>query len=269
VRGDGTFTLTNVAPGSYTLTVASRAAFGRGGRGDAMDPEIGSIPLTVTGEDLTGIQVVTTKGATLSGTVVAAQGSSTTLPMAGIQITTQSVPLGRGPASATARVESNGTFTLRGLLGPRVIRVAGVPQNWMLQSISINGTDVTDRVFEFTGDQELRGARVTFTDRVTEVNGSVASGSPAPDYTVVVFPEDSAKWTFPSRYVRSGRPDQKGLFRIRALPPDDRYLAVAVDYVEEGEAGDPEFLERIRANATRFALGEGETKALELKLVQR
>ena len=38
--------------------------------------------------------------------------------------------------------------------------------------------------------------------------------------------------------------------RIRALPPDDRYLAVAVDYLEEGEAGDPEFLEQIRASAT-------------------
>jgi hypothetical protein len=140
----------------------------------------------------------------------------------------------------------------------------------MVQSITINGTDVTDRVFDFTGEQDLRGARVTVTDRVTEVNGTVAaSNKPVPDYTVVVFPEDDTKWAFPSRYVRSGRPDQKGVFRIRALPPDERYLAVAVDYVEEGEAGDPEFLERIRSSASRFALGEGETKALELKLVTR
>ena len=269
VRQDGTFTLTNVAPGSYTLTVASRA-FGRGRGGNGADPEIGSIPLTVVNEDLTGIHVVTTQGAALSGTVVAAQGSSTPLPTSAIQITTQPVPFGRSPGGGTARVETNGTFTLRGLLGRRVIRVTGLPQDWMLQSITINSTDVTDRVFDFTGEQELRGARVAVTDRVTEVNGTVASGNqPARDYTVVVFPEDDTKWAFPSRYVRSGRPDQKGLFRIRALPPDERYLAVAVDYVEEGEAGDPEFLERIRASATRFALGEGETKALELKLVQR
>ena len=270
VRQDGTFTLTNVAPGSYTLTVASRA-FGRGGRGGGGgEPEIGSIPLTVANEDLTGIQVVTTQGTTLSGTVVAAQGSSTPLPTSGIQVTAQSVPFGRGPGSGTARVEANGAFILRGLLGSRVIRVAGLPQDWMLQSITINGADVTDRLFEFAGEQELRGARVTVTDRVTEINGTVASGGqPARDYTVVVFPEDTTKWAFPSRYVRSGRPDQKGLFRIRALPPDERYVAVAVDYVEEGEAGDPEFLERIKSSATRFSLGEGETKALELKLVER
>jgi hypothetical protein len=270
VRSDGTFTVTNVAPGSYTLTVAS-GGFGRGRRRDTgVEPEIGSMPLTVTNEDLTGVHVVTTQGATLSGTVVAAQGATTPLPTSRIQVTTQPVPFGRNPGGGTARVEANGTFTLRGLLGSRVIRVSGLPQDWMVQSITINGTDVSDRVFDFSGEQELRNARITVTDRVSEVNGTVATGNqPARDYTVVVFPEDNTKWPFPSRYVRSGRPDQKGLFRIRALPPDERYLAVAVDYVEEGEAGDPEFLERIRASATRFALGEGETKALELKLVSR
>ena len=269
VRRDGTFTLTNVAPGSYRLTVASRLPGRRGGRGGDSEGEIASVPLTVGNEDLSGIQVATSKGATLSGVVVAAQGSSVKLPTS-MQITTQAVPFARGVGTATARIGTDGAFSLIGLLGSRVIRVEGLPQDWMLQSITLNGTDVTDRVLEFAGNQELRGARVTVTDRVTEVNGSVASGNqPARDYTVVIFPEDSTKWAFPSRYVRSARPDQKGLFRIRALPPDDRYLAVAVDYVEEGETGDPEFLEEIRASATRFALGEGETRALELKLVER
>ncbi len=274
VRQDGTFTLTNVAPGSYTLTVATRRPGRRGGRGaetaGTSEDEIAVIPLTVGTEDVGGVQVATSKGATLSGTVVAAQGSSIALPTSGIQVTAQAIPLGRGFGFGSARVESNGAFTLGGLLGPRVIGVTGLPQNWMLQSITVNGDDVADRIVEFTGSQELRGARVTVTDRVTEVNGSVTDGNQAArDYTVVVFPEDSARWKFPSRYVKSGRPDQKGLFRIRALPPEDRYLAVAVDYVEEGEAGDPEFLEQISAGATRFALGDGETRMLELKLVQR
>ena len=44
---------------------------------------------------------------------------------------------------------------------------------------------------------------------------------------------------------------------------------VAVDYLEEGEGSDPEFLEQIRASATRFALGDGETRALDLRLVAR
>ena len=69
---------------------------------------------------------------------------------------------------------------------------------------------------------------------------------PAADYTVVVFPEDATKWSPPSRYVKSARPDQQGLIKIVGLPPDDRYLAVAVDYLEEGGAADPEFLDLIK-----------------------
>ena len=119
------------------------------------------MPLTVGNEDIAGVQVVTTKGATLSGVVVAAPGSTAPLPMGGIRLRRRPFPSLAGTAAGMARVESNGTFTLAGLLGPRVIRVAGLPQEWMLQSITVNGADVTDRVLEFTGNQEFRGARVT------------------------------------------------------------------------------------------------------------
>jgi hypothetical protein len=59
------------------------------------------------------------------------------------------------------------------------------------------------------------------------------------------------------------------LFKIRALPPDEQYLAVAVDYLEDGEGGDPEFLEQIKERATQLLLGEGEVKALNLRLINR
>jgi hypothetical protein len=86
---------------------------------------------------------------------------------------------------------------------------------------------------------------------------------------VVVFPEESSKWSFPSRHLRSGRADQDGLYKIRGLPGEERYLAVAVDYLEEGEANDPQFLEQMRDRATSFSLGDGEVKAMDLKLVVR
>ena len=108
VRQDGTFTLTNVAPGSYTLTVASRPFGRRGGRGGDIEGEIASIPLAVVNEDVTGIHVVTTKGATLSGVVVAAQGSSAPLRRAASRSRRRPCPLDAAPglerrASRTAR----------------------------------------------------------------------------------------------------------------------------------------------------------------------
>jgi hypothetical protein len=85
----------------------------------------------------------------------------------------------------------------------------------------------------------------------------------------VLFPEDAAQWVFPSRRVRMVRVDQNGVFRARSLPPGERYLAVAVDYLEQGEFQDPAFLERMRGRATAFSLTEGENKNVDLTLVER
>ena len=56
---------------------------------------------------------------------------------------------------------------------------------------------------------------------------------------------------------------------IEAFPPGERYLAVAVDYLEQGEFQDPLFLERMRGRATAFSLTDGENKNVDLTLVER
>src|SRR3989442_2429121 len=78
VRRDGSFTLSNVSPGSYTL-VANAPPFGA----DAT-PETASMPLTVGNEGLGGLQLVTGRGATVSGRSVAAEGSSGSLTTEGL-----------------------------------------------------------------------------------------------------------------------------------------------------------------------------------------
>jgi len=42
-----------------------------------------------------------------------------------------------------------------------------------------------------------------------------------------------------------------------------------VDFLEDGEHNDPEFLERMREMAQSFPLGTAEARTLELPLVQR
>ncbi len=228
------------------------------------------MPLSVGNEDLTAVTLVTGKGATISGTVVAAQGAGTRIPTSGIQITTQS--LSPQPAFARpARVEADGTFVLSNLFGLRVIRVNGLPQNWVLKAVMIGGVDVSDTPMDFKSTQDFKDAQIILTDKITEVNGKVAGAATGAvlDYTVVIFPEDEMKWAGPSRYIRSARPDQQGMFKIRSLPPNARYLAVAVDYLEEGEANDPEFLAAMKAKASTLSLGDGESKAVDLKLITR
>ena len=261
VRRNGAFSLSNVAPGSYTLLVSPR------GRGGAVN-EVAMMPLTVGSEDLLDLYVSTTNGATLSGSVTAA-GSMSALPTGSLQITTSSfIP---GLAGRPTRVDDDGTFTLTGLFGSRLVRVAGLASQWMVQSIVLGGIDVTDEPIQFRPNEDVEGLRITLTDRVTEIIGKVGTsrGEPSFDYTVVVFPENETRWGPPSRYVQSARPDQDGQFTIRALPADESYLAVAVNYLENGEAADPRFLEQMRGRAEQFSLGEGETRALDLNLIER
>jgi hypothetical protein len=286
VRADGSFSIANVSPGNYTLMAVAGPGGGRGGGGGFAiriggpggpgidDIELASMALSVGNEDVTGLTLVTSKGASLSGNVVAAEGSVAKLSTNQIQIMAQPAngqflpgPLGSRPA----RVEADGTFVLTGLTGQKFIRVNGLPQEWTLKAVILNGTDVTDSALEFRGSTDNSGLQIIVSDKVSDVNGKVttARGDLTRDYTVVVFPDDPARWAFPSRFVKTARADQQGQFRIRALPAGDRYLAVAVDYLEDGEGTDPQFLEQIRDRATRFSLGEGESKGIDLKIVNR
>jgi hypothetical protein len=273
-RNDGTFTINNVVPGSYVLNAMNGrpGQFGGGPFGGAnLEMEVAMLPVTVGTEDLTGVVVVTGPGGTLSGTVAVAQGSAGKLPLDSIQINSQALQPERGLFARPARVAADGTFRATNLFGPRLIRVLGLPPTWTLKSIVVGGVDVTDSAIDFRSGAEIKDAQIILTDRVTEVTGQAATGDgvPARDYTVVVFPDDETKWTGTSRYIRSARPDQQGLFKLRGLPPGNAYLAVAVDYLEDGEANDPEFLADMKLRATKLSIGEGDTRSVDLKLIAR
>jgi hypothetical protein len=278
IRSDGSFMLSNVAPGSYTLMATTGGPALRTGGGEI---EMGTLPITVAADDVTGVTVVTGRGATLTGTVVAVQGSSATLAKTALQVTAPIVGgglaafpgLGGGAgAFGGRRVGEDGAFTLTNLFGPRLIRLTGLTQDWMLESVIVDGRNVTDQPMEFALNGDITGARIVLTDRVTEVSGSVTAAdgkASSRDFTVIVFPDDEARWAAPSRYVRTARPDQQGLFKVRALPAHDRYLAVAVDYLEQGEETDGELLAALKGQAATFRLRSGDTATLNLKLVPR
>ena len=265
VGADGTFTLSNVAPGSYALTALSGNP-----RNPSPDSERGSAPIAVAGEDLTDVTVVTSRGATLIGTVGGGWGRAAQPEVRGLQVTAQPVPFDGSLRTRPARVDTDGTFTLTSLFGPSLIRVSGLSKEWVLEAVLVAGSDVTDTPFDFRPNEQVN-AEIVLTDRITQLSGTVSGrdGALSSDFTVVVFPEDDRKWTPPSRYVKSARPDQQGLVKIVGLPPNDRYLAVAVDYLEEGGAADPRFLDQIKNRATRFRLGEGASATVDLKLVER
>jgi hypothetical protein len=257
---DGSFRLTNVPSGDYMLVART------GGRDQQ---EFGSMPIGVGSSDLSGVTIATSRGATAQGQVVIGPGSTSTFNPASVRVTGLSVDptMDFGPGGGSARVNDNLTFELRGLSGTRLIRTAGLPTGWSLQAVIVEGVDVTDTPIDFGAVRTVEGIHVVVTDRQTVVAGAVtdARGSAVSNYVAVLFAEDAARWGFQSRFVASARPDQEGRFRVTGLPPG-RYLAVALDWIEDGGWTDPEVLERLRPLAASVTLGEGETKALNLNV---
>jgi len=270
IQSDGSFTIANVAPGSYLLNARSGGRGGRGGRGvtiDATALEIGSLPITVGDGDVTGVTISMTRGASIAGTVVTEGTSQITL--ANLRVTARQIRDAPGQSFNASGVSANGAFQLSTLTGTVALRVENVPSQWMVKSIVVGPTDVTDGAFELRGTEQLTNARIVLTDRVSELNGTVTvRNQEAKDSSVVVFAADAALWTFPTRFVRMARTDAQGHFTLRGLP-GGTYLVAAVDYLEEGEWQDPEFLERLREPATRVSVRDGETKTVGLQLLAR
>src|SRR5262249_37566638 len=128
--------------------------------------------------------------------------------------------------------------------------------------------DVTDDDLDVKAGENITGVDVELTSRTATISGVVTAdgGGPAKDYTVIVFAADSRRWKASSRYLRIGRPDQDGRFKVPGLPAAD-YSVIAVDRIEvPGQWTDPEFLQRLSPKATTVTVMEGETRTMELRL---
>ena len=280
----GHFQLEGVPPGSFTLRAQTRRQVSI-----PFDPvaqrftaapvlpamETAVLPVNVDG-DLGGLTVTTSPGGTIDIAIVKDQGVTAALPenvRVSIQMsdrTQLSLMVGERSAVTASSVSLLGRGTLT-LSAPARVSVEGLPAAWALKAVLLENEDVTDRAIEVR-DSQPKTVRVVLTDRVTAVAGSVAApladNSSASQANVLVFADDEKRWTYPSRFIRSVRAD-RGRFEVTGLPPGTEYRAIAVDYLEDGEEYDADFLKTLRERATRFSLREGEQTAIDLRLVQR
>jgi len=285
---DGKFTLSGVAPGEYSLQAQSLAALmsaasqamsmiggGEGGTAapapQAMEREFATATVTVAGEDITGLTITGTRGAKASGRL-SFEGGGKPENLASLRLIAASTdPDNAGAASSAfgrSSVKESGDFEIDGLVGGRVFRFANLPKGWHLKSITHDNEDITDKGFEFKPGDDENGFEIVMTNRTQVITGSVTNekNEPVKEYTVVVFPEDQSKWTVTAtRWRSAARPDQQGQFKIADLPPG-RYLAIALEYIPEGEWMDPEWQARTARKAVAFTLQEGATQTLDLKL---
>jgi hypothetical protein len=256
VTTDGTFTIRNVVPGSYKLTLRTAA--------DPERPaEFAATTIHFTGDDLTGIQIVTAPGATLRGRVLTENGETLARDQ---KITIAARPLdpsrsAPGPLQDNGRVREDGTFEVAGVQGPVRITATGLPAGWYLRSVSYEGKDIADTPLDVRGGQQLEGVSVLLTKTLPEVRGTLLDQKGhVPEGSVVLFPEEASLWAEESRLIKRIRPDAAGTFAFRQVIPGN-YLVAAVEYVRDGEFHDPAFLEGLREHARRVRVDDGAAPA--------
>jgi hypothetical protein len=265
---NGTFSFNQVSPGSYTLTVRVGGEFGpgrsRSGSEGQDDSEFAMVPITVAGEDLANVRVVTGKGLTISGVVIAEGGPLPTDQPLRVMIT-PGEPDGMMMTARPSTVEAGGRFQIEGVIGEGRVNLMGLGRGWMLKAVDYKGANVTDKPVEFASDGGP--LRIVVTNRVPILSGTVTSGNGAPltDYEVLIFTTDTTVWERPGRQVRVARADQQGGFKVEGLPAGDYYVA-AFSSLEDDSRTSPEVLARARSVAQQVTLVEGQTRSVSLKL---
>jgi hypothetical protein len=276
VNNEGAFTFTGVAPGDYVLEVRPRP-MPRGQNQAPADPEFAFVPITVSGGDLSGLRIVTGKGATLSGRVVF-DGAP---PERGTRVrvvpqsadSSRNVPVFGREGSGDGVVGADGSFRVDGIAGPVFLRITldggrgDLAQRYMTRSVLIDGIDVADIPFDPAGRASVTGISMVITDKVTEVSGVVADsgGRPLEGTSVLIVPDSLPSGISSTRYVRLLQADANGKFNVRAMPAG-RYAAMAFAALDAGHQYDPSVIQRARQFGKSFSMREGDSVTLDLRI---
>jgi hypothetical protein len=290
----GKFTFTGVPPGHYMLTAQARirnagaplptpvAPVAPAGAAPPLPmpmPQPATLwamtPIDVAGGDISNLTINLQPGLSISGRVVfEASGPAPPVETSRTRLSLSHAgpalfDMGLPNTVATA----DGTFVINGVV-PGQYRLSGSapsrpgPQGgpWVLKSIVAHGHDTLDAGFEVPGS-DVTGVVVTFTDRVTDLSGTLfdENGAPTRELSVLCFSTDRTFWTPQSRRVRIVRPQADGKFRFNQWVPGEYYLVAVMDG-DQIDLGDRNGLEQIAAVALKVTLAEGERKVQDLKL---
>ncbi len=229
-----------------------------------------SFRLRVEDRDVEHVDLTLVPGALVEGRLVL-DAVHTRKPPRGFAGLRVRAPLKDGSLSGealTGDVQANGAFTIRGVMsGGHVIAVEGLPDDWVLKSVTWRGQDVTDDGIYVASGQTFADLRVTITDATTELSGLVhdRSGAAVAEATVLIIPASPQFWTETSRRLRRVRTDSAGRYRVRGLPAGEYHAVASVD-LDDSRLPDREVLQALSEAGVAISLKELASLTADLPL---
>ena len=264
-----------VPSGPNGLVYMTRSSF-TAGRFENARAMTGRASVVVAGQDVLDVTVQLRGAASLYGRVIVDEDPRLkSAPPASLPFRAE--PANGDPRLGLPRVEGPTTnpasdqFEIHGLQPGRYLVRANLQAPWVIKSITLNGKDITETPIDATSGQDF-SVVATITNAGATVSGVASDrlGQPAAGAAVLLFPVDPGGWSnfglWPRR-IKTMSASNSGTFQFAAQPAGDYYvIALPRDEIDAWQA--PGFFKSAAARATRVTVGWGESKALDLRVVE-
>jgi beta-lactamase regulating signal transducer with metallopeptidase domain len=260
---NGTFQISDVAPGLYTLRsvpsgmIAAAAIMGLSiGYG-------GSLDISVKDENIEGAVLRLEPGIEVEGSVRFEDGGALSARPA-----MAFTPADESAAGAPMPLQPDGTFRSMPLAaGGYRLNVMGLPDGSYVKSATYGSQDVTQSLINVvSGGGRLE---IVVSPKAAAVTGSLRNekGEPASRILVTAWPR-SPNPGRSDRGVRTASTDQSGSFRIGGLAPGEYYVAAWED-IDAAVARDLGFLSAFTSQAVTLDLRESSVRRADVKMVPK
>lgn len=213
----GNFQISGVASGNYTVNASS---------GQDEQQRIAETPITVSGGDVTRLDLVLVSPVKLSGRIVF-EGAASLQPGRGIVWLHPIVE--RGHQFGAGEIRKDNTFVVGGLTpGAYTILVTSLAGDSYLASAHLGNTDVLKDGLRIDGSPSAATLELTINPNGAGVEGWVTKAQkPVAGAAVHIEPTDPAKGRKLAQ--TDAETDQYGYFALHGLPPGEYVLSAEPD----------------------------------------
>jgi len=267
VHADGTFDITGLTPGEWTLVLCQ---YGQ--------PEtLGRRALRITEADLNDLNIAVQSPAAISGmitTVPEEKSKQKPARVSTVRLTALDPLLG----SAFAGLNDDGSFIVKGVEAGRYRVDFTPPPGGYVKSVTLDGADCMDTGIDLSNGAAAAGSlQIVVSMTAGQIAGTVVNPDGGPPSTAVVTlaPDgpSTALYRPELRLVTSA--DAGGNFVIKSVTPGTYrvYAWERLNPMDDGPVNgslpfpDPEFPRRFDSMSTLVTVAENETKQVSLSLI--